>query len=189
MRTVPTHPTHGRTERLARFERLARSAHAPVLRYLIRRTDRETAADVLAETLAVLWRRLDEVPDDTALPWCYGVARRCLANAERGARRRAALVARILVLDPPPAIAASGDDEAADAVRAALLRLSPDERELLRLWAWEGLAPREIALVLGVSPNAVSIRLHRAKLRLREAMLGQDAAAAGHLLGEEGDTR
>ena len=34
------------------------------------------------------------------------------------------------------------------------------------LWAWEELAPREIATVTGLTANAVSIRLHRAKKRL-----------------------
>lgn len=190
MRTVPTPPTHQDAERTERFEHLARAVHQPVLRYLSRRTDRETAAEVLGETLTVLWRRLDDAPDGAELAWCYGVARRCLANAERGARRRAALVARIVLLDPPPAASEARErDAGADAVRGGLERLRAEEREVLRLWAWEGLEPREIAVVLEVSANAVSIRLHRAKLRLREAMLGQDGAPSGQIPGEGGDAR
>jgi RNA polymerase sigma-70 factor (ECF subfamily) len=47
------------------------------------------------------------------------------------------------------------------------------------LWAWEGLAPREIATVTGLTPNAVSIRLHKAKKALAAA-LGKTAPHAGH---------
>ena len=78
----------------------------PVRRFLARRTDPDTADDVLADTLLVLWRRLDDVPaGDEALPWTYAVARNALSNAERGARRQRRLVHRITVVDPPEEVA------------------------------------------------------------------------------------
>ena len=83
-----------------RFERLAAEVVEPVRRFLARRTDPDTADDVLAETLLVCWRRLDQVPEH-ALPWVYGVARNCLANVQRGDRRQVRLAARISVVDPP----------------------------------------------------------------------------------------
>ncbi len=69
-----------------------------------------------------------------------------------------------------------------DGVLEEALQALPDaDRELLRLWAWEGLAPRDLALVLGISANAASIRLHRAKGRLRHLLLARkDGGAAGH---------
>ena len=89
-----------------RFEALAAEVVEPVRRFLARRTDPDTADDVLAETLLVCWRRLDDVPEH-ALPWVYGVARNCLANAERGERRQVRLAARITVVDPPQEAGAS----------------------------------------------------------------------------------
>jgi RNA polymerase sigma-70 factor (ECF subfamily) len=71
------------------------------------------------------------------------------------------------------------DDETDADLVAALDELSAEDREIVRLWAWEQLAPREIAVVLAISPNAASIRLHRAKRRLADR-LGKDGAAAGH---------
>ena len=154
--------------RRSRFEALGADVVEPVRRYLARRTDPNTADDVLADTLLVLWRRLDDVPaGDEALPWTYAVARNSLANAERGARRQRRLEHRITVIDPPGE-AALEEPEPDDRVAAALARMRPDEAELLRLWAWEQLGPTEIATVLDLSPNAVSIRLHRARGRFKE---------------------
>ena len=134
-----------------RFEALAAEVVEPVRRFLARRTDPDTAEDVLAETLLVCWRRLDEVPEH-ALPWVYGVARNCLANIERGDRRQRRLAARITAVDPPQE--ASRDPDPPDPrVAAALAAMRPEEAELLRLWAWEQLGPGEIAEVLGVTPT------------------------------------
>ena len=51
-----------------------------------------------------------------------------------------------------------------------MARLSADDRELLRLTAWEQLTRDEIATVLGCSANAVAIRLHRARRRLERLL-------------------
>lgn len=159
----------------ARFEAVAAEVWVPLQRYLRRRTDAATADDVLGDVLLVMWRRRLDIPDDAALPWCYGVARGCLANARRGDDRRLRLVQRIAA-EPVAADAADPD------LDAALSRLPDRDRELLRLWAWEGLAPREIAVVLGITPNAASIRLHRAKEALRK-----DLTAAGHKGSRQGE--
>ena len=168
--------------RRQRFERLATEVLGPLQRYLRRRTDE--ADDVLADVLLVLWRRLDEVPEP-ALPWCYGVARGCLSNHRRAEQRRLRLVRR-LAAEPVPIV--DDDPDLTEALEA----LRPHDREVLRLWAWEQLAPREIAVVLGISPNAASIRLHRATKRLRaqlvaaDAPAGKDQVPSGHEAGRQG---
>ena len=150
-----------------RFERLAAAVVEPVRGFLIRRTDRDTADDALAETLLVCWRRLEEVPEEP-LPWVYGVARNCLANLERGARRQRRLAARISAVDPPAE--ATADPEVDDRVATVLAAMRPEDAELLRLWAWEQLGPSEIATALGLTPNAVSIRLHRARQKFKDEL-------------------
>ncbi|VXA94241.1 RNA polymerase sigma factor [Nocardioides sp. AX2bis] len=158
----------------------------PLRRFLVRRTDPDTAEDVLAETLLVLWRRRDELPaGDGALPWAYGVARLCLANADRSERRRRRLAARVASVDRPPTSTAATDhgdagDPRADLVGPALAALPATDAEVLRLWAWEELAPREIAVVLGTTPNAVSSRLVRARTRLAAELARHGDAGAGH---------
>jgi RNA polymerase sigma-70 factor, ECF subfamily len=168
-----------------RFEEVAPGLIEPLRRFLARRTDPATAEDVLAETLLVCWRRAEDLPEQP-LPWAYGVARNCLRNAERAARRQQRVVDRIAAVDPPAASApgpeASGPESP---LAAALAGLRPEEAELLRLWAWEQLAPAEIAVVLGVSANAVSLRLQRARQKLR-GRLRQDRAGSGHEESREG---
>ncbi len=136
-------------DRRARFEELARELIDPLRRYLARRTDPATADDVLSDTLLVCWRRLDDVPDN-ALPWAYGVARNCLANVQRGERRRERLAAKIAVVAPPDQSAPAASDSRDDELLEAMAALRPEDAELLRLWAWEQLTPGEIATVLQV---------------------------------------
>jgi RNA polymerase sigma-70 factor (ECF subfamily) len=179
VRSVPTRPE---ADRRARFEAIAGEVYEPLQRYLARRATPDDAADVLADTLLVVWRRLDEVPDE-ALPWSYGVARRCLANHRRGAVRRLRLVERAErtaddapTADPQAAVERS-DPELLDAIGG----LTESEREVVHLWAWERLEPREIAAVLDTTPNAVSVALTRAKRKLAERLDRQDRSGDGHL--------
>jgi len=165
-------------QRRVRFEVLAPELIEPLRRFLARRSDPDTAEDVLADTLLVCWRRLEEVPAGVELPWAYGVARRALANAERGRRRQARVAARVATVDPPSETPEGGGLRD-DALHEALARLRPDDAELLRLSAWEQLTPTEIATVLDVTANAVSIRLHRARQRLADEVRKIEAAA-GH---------
>ncbi len=152
--------------RRAEFEELVAQAYEPLQRFLRRRTDPATADDVLGDVLLVLWRRVDEIPAEAPVAWSYGVARGCLANHVRGSVRQDRLVER-LKQEP-----AGGPELGAEheALGEALAQLPENDRELLRLWAWEQLAPREIATVLGITPNAASIRLHRAIGKLKELM-------------------
>ena len=166
--------------RRAAFEQLVATAYEPLQRYLRRRLDPATADDVLGDVLLVLWRRCDDIPADAPLAWAYGVARGCLANSARSRVRQDRLVRRLSERpDPEPA-----EDPV---LMEALDALPEKDRELLRLWAWEQLPPREIALVLGITANAASIRLHRATGRLRaELQRRKDEGPPGHLGERQG---
>jgi DNA-directed RNA polymerase specialized sigma24 family protein len=64
------------------FGRLYREHGRAILAYALRRVgDPEDAADVVAETFLIAWRRLGDVPaGDRARLWLYAVARRVVAN-------------------------------------------------------------------------------------------------------------
>jgi RNA polymerase sigma-70 factor (ECF subfamily) len=153
----------------ARFDALFSSYRRPVLAYAMRRTTTPAdAEDATAEAFTIAWRKIDAIPTDEPLPWLYAVARRVLANQRRGRGRRERLTALLRVDDvatPEPA----GEDHDGPAF-VALATLSPADQELLRLVAWEELGNREVAQVLGISANAVAIRLHRARSRVAAAL-------------------
>jgi RNA polymerase sigma-70 factor, ECF subfamily len=162
-------------DRRSRFESVAAEVYEPLQRYLRRRTGPDAAADVLSDVLLVIWRRLESVPEDDALPWAYGVARRALANYRRGARRHLRLVER-MTAEASLSPAHEFDDPD---LELALAELSEADQELVRLWAWEQLEPREIAVVLRTTPNAVSLRLGRVKSKLESKLARQDSSPAG----------
>jgi RNA polymerase sigma-70 factor (ECF subfamily) len=147
-----------------------------VLAYALRRTSRDDAADVVAETFLVAWRRLDEIDERSALPWLYGVARRVLLSQQRATRRQRAIAERAAAAEPsePPTLRATSTGSR---LREALAGLSEGEREVLMLAAWEELPGSEAARVLGCSATAYRIRLHRARRRLRERLAEPEPVA------------
>lgn len=150
---------------------------AGVRAYALRRTTAASADDVVADTFLVAWRRLDAVPDP-ALPWLLGVARRVLANRRRGEGRAAALRKRLAHAGAAEDREGSGGDPR---VWSALAELPEADREVLLLTAWEELAPGEIAAVLGLRTNTVSVRLHRARRRFAAALAQRDRTTTGEL--------
>ncbi|MBA2720901.1 MAG: sigma-70 family RNA polymerase sigma factor [Chloroflexi bacterium] len=166
----------------ARFEAIFEAYHRRVLAYALRRSRSEAdAEDAVADTFAVAWRRIGDVPDD-ALPWLLGVARRVAANQHRSAGRFAGLIARLRA-QPSEASVVASDSPAA----MALDRLPLADQELLRLLAWDGLTQAEAGVVLGISANAVAIRLHRARKRFTDELL-KGSELSRTLVGVEGRT-
>ncbi|GAA1567556.1 hypothetical protein GCM10009678_57970 [Actinomadura kijaniata] len=168
------------------FAELYERNFRPLLGYALRRcASADDAADVVAETFAVAWRRADELPEgDDARLWLYGAARRTLANHRRGEQRHALRTAALRA-----ELAAVPVNEPDVPVVGEVFRGLPEaDRELLSLVAWEGLAVPEIARVLGCSRNAVSIRLHRARKRFARALraAGVEDARAARLVAEKG---
>lgn len=171
----------GRELAQVHFSRLYREQGRAVLAYALRRVEGpEDAADVVAETFLVAWRRLGEVPaGGEARLWLYAVARRVIANLQRTERRRTRLGQRLteslrteLATHPAPG------GEAAEVLRA-MTDLSDGDRELLLLVSWEELSPSEAAKVLEISSLAARSRLHRARRRLRTLL--EDRQSTGPL--------
>lgn len=155
-----------------RFERLVADTSPDLLAYALRRAKSpEDSADVVAETLLIAWRKLDSIPPgENARLWLFGVARNVLRRGVRRERMEGAAVERLageLRASIAPAPAA---EVGSPVLRNALARLPGPQREVILLAAWEGLTPREIAVVTGVPVNLVRVRLHRARARLKQAL-------------------
>jgi RNA polymerase sigma factor (sigma-70 family) len=150
-----------------RFTALYERYHDAVRRYVSRRAESDDVPDVVATVFLTAWRKVSDIPDAEPLPWLYGVARRVLANNVRGAQRARRLAAKIA--GQPDDVATDHANAVANRVdiAAAFDRLSEDDREVLRLVAWERLEPAQAALVLGCSRATFAMRLLRARRRLR----------------------
>lgn len=153
--------------RHARLDAWFRAHGDRVLAYLLHRTDRQTAEDVLQEVFVTAFRKATEVPEPP-IGWLLGTARRLLANATRGNQRRDRLVAR--VAGQASVVSVGDGEEAGDVVASALAQLSARDREVLTLSAWYELTAEEAAQALGCSASAYSVRLHRARHRLADRL-------------------
>ncbi len=174
MTSTLTAPLHLRTSSSALdFDALYRAARDDVYAYvatLLR--DRAAAEDVTASAFERAYRkqRSYKAGRGTERAWLFGIARNAALDELRRRKRTAALAA-----DPADVDAAPPEDAAENAlrraaVRAALERIEPRERELIALKFHAGLDNAEIAAVLGVSVSNAGSKLHRAMTKLREAV-------------------
>lgn len=160
----------------ARFRELFEATYAAVRRYVHHRGSTGGAADdIIAQTFLVAWRRLDDVPNDDPIPWLLAVARNVWRNQRRGDRRRLALLRRVALPRPVPP-PEPPDRDGVQRIRDALASLDAADQEILRLVAWDGLTPAQAAVVLGCSPGAARVRLHRARRRLADGLAKRSPA-------------
>lgn len=169
---VDSSPEHHRWQRET-FDDLYEDNYADVYRYAVRRcASVQDAEDLVAETFAVAWRRLAELPvGNEARLWLFGTARLLRMNQHRSTSRREALAGRLRAVRSrlaAPDIATSAVER--ERIRRALENLSDPEREVLLLVAWEGLSPSEVATVLDITPAAARKRLERARTRFRQEL-------------------
>ncbi|HLU31589.1 MAG TPA: sigma-70 family RNA polymerase sigma factor, partial [Acidimicrobiia bacterium] len=125
----------------------------------------------LAMAYEVAWRRVEAL-QSAASPaaWLYGVAINCLLNVRRGNRRRSDLDRQVLAqpeIDPSndPGVVVQFTDEL-ERVEAILATMPERDREALRLTAYEGFTPSEVAEALGIRKRLVRSVLYRARRQL-----------------------
>lgn len=152
----------------AEFEAVYRRHLHAVSSYLARRVDRDDVEDLAADVFAIAWRKRASVAAGEELPWLYRIASYQVSNHRRRIAMRRSLLSVLTTPDSAPAADAllEGDPELAAAWRT----LSARHREVLALVVLEEMPVAEAAIALEVSANAVSVRLHRAKKALAEAL-------------------
>jgi RNA polymerase sigma-70 factor (ECF subfamily) len=166
-----------------RFAALFQANYGDILAYALRRCPtRQDAEDVVAETFAVAWRRLADVPDDEqARPWLFRTAHLVHRNQERSAGRRRSLTDRLGQATMPSDAdefdatmsALSYEPGRDSAVGRALEALAAPDREVLLLMVWEELTAEEVSAILEISISAVWKRSQRARERLAAALARQ----------------
>ena len=150
------------------FREVYRDFVGPIRAYLARRVPFGEVEDLAADVFAVAWTKRASVTPGEELPWLYRIASFVVANYRRKERHR--LDVLWLFHEPDTAPAADSFLETDPDLANAWKRLTSAQQELLALVIVEGLAIQDVALVMGTTPNALSIRLHRAKKQLAEGL-------------------
>jgi RNA polymerase sigma-70 factor (ECF subfamily) len=162
------------------FEDVYRRHLPAVSGYLARRVARADVEDLAADVFAIAWRKRASVTAGEELPWLYRIASFQVSNHRRKLTSRAGVLA--LFSTPDAAPAADGLLDTDPELAAAWRQLPAGHREILGLVVLDDIPVGQAAVALGVSANAASIRLHRAKKALAEALIAvrgeADAAAA-----------
>lgn len=144
-------------------------AHLPALsKYLVRRVERDQVEDLAADVLEIAWKKRNSAPKDMELAWLYRIAGFVLANHRRKQSNRGTswTVRDSDLVAPSAESIALKDLELGEAFGS----LSLSDRQILALFAIDGLSVQELAVALGISPNTASVRLKRARERLAKAL-------------------
>jgi RNA polymerase sigma factor (sigma-70 family) len=166
-----------------------------ILRYVAARLGGDLAEDVTAETFLAAFRARGgyDLSRENARPWLYGIAIRQIGKHRRAERRYLQALSRIHA----EMVTADFGDRVADRVTAEQLRprlsavlsgLTHKDRELLLLVAWTDLTYEEAAQALGTSVSAVRSRLHRIRVRTRQALGETNPALPSENIGPKKET-
>lgn len=149
---------------------------APLLRRFALRLCKhpDTADDVAQDAMLALASKIDGFEGRAALStWAFTLARTACARQRRGLKN-----APGVPLDESPELIdesspedAAIDHETARLVTEAIEQLPPDYRAVLQLRDIDGLDTREACEQLGLGPEALKSRLHRARGALTERLL------------------
>jgi RNA polymerase sigma-70 factor, ECF subfamily len=149
-----------------------------IYNYLYRLSgSRELADDLTHDTFLSAYESLPKLrPDSNIAPWLYRIA----SNRFRDFLRRKKLISWLPWGDTPREEAhlsvAGGEDELPEreVVEAALGTLKPEYAMCLMLRLAEGFSSEEAARILGISPEAVRMRLSRARQMFKVAYEAQE---------------
>jgi RNA polymerase sigma-70 factor (ECF subfamily) len=156
------------------YDRHALTVH----RFLARRVGGQLADDLAAQTMLAAFdsRRRFDLTQPSALPWLYGIATNMLRRHARAESRHLRALSKLdpYPLEQPHDVTVTDRVSAEAAGRelaAGLARLNPQERDVLLLVAWESLSYEEVSHALDIPIGTVRSRLHRARTKMRTALL------------------
>jgi RNA polymerase sigma-70 factor, ECF subfamily len=137
--------------------------------YLV--NDQRESEDLTAQTFLKAWEAIDRYKDRGApfLAWLLRIAHNQGVSHLRARRERPGLddtyVDERQTRNPQEALEQSSEEES---VRAAVLRLRDDQRQVIMLRFVEEMDYRDVAAVIGKSVPAVRVIQHRALGKLRK---------------------
>lgn len=140
--------------------------------YLLRLTrHRERAEDLLQITFTKVHRaRASYLRGAPLLPWILAIARRSFYDERRAAKSRSEDLSRDGNLPEPESESSGVPTDVSAALERALDAMPEAYREAIQLTKITGLSVAEAAEVLGTTPTAVKLRVHRGYNHLRREL-------------------
>lgn len=146
-----------------RFAAVHAACHDTVYRYLARRIiPAHLAEDLTGEVFMIVWEKVLG-GDHAETAYVVAIARNLLRNAYRASAKASKLRMALALGHLRPSV----DNPQ---VASALATMKEAERELLLLTYWDSFTSEEIAVILGSSPGAIRVRLHRARKAFATAL-------------------
>jgi RNA polymerase sigma-70 factor (ECF subfamily) len=157
------------------YDRFSTPLYATAVRIV---GDRSEAEDLVHDVFVALWEKAADFDDQrgSAFSWAITLIRNRAIDRVRSRRRRGDILESSapidLGYDEHPAgaqdMAVAGDR--AEAVRAAVATLPPEQKRALELAFFGGLTQQEIAAKLAEPLGTVKARIRRALLKLRDVL-------------------
>ncbi len=120
--------------------------------------------EVLDDVMFVVWKDARKFRGDAAVSsWIFGIAYRKALTAMKTERRYQAPLDRSADASAVAGVSSQHDEW----IRAALLELSPDHRQVVELTYYGGFSYQEIADIAGCPVNTVKTRMFHARRRLK----------------------
>ncbi|MFM6980866.1 MAG: RNA polymerase sigma factor [Micrococcales bacterium] len=144
-----------------------------ISKFLSRRVDQSEVEDLAADVFEIAWRKKEQPQTGFELAWLYKIAGFVVANHRRKTFSRNGVVIALGLEQlvnasyaVNPELVAIRDLSLAEALKS----LGEKDRALLTLTALDGLPVAQAASLLGLTANAASIRLNRARKLLAEKL-------------------
>ena len=138
--------------------------------------DPHQAQDATQQALIGVWRDLPTLRDPSRFDaWLHRLVVHACYVESRGTRRWSARI-RTLHVDQDPAPDLAGTLATRQQLETAFRQLSLEQRAVVVLHHYQGLALTEIAEMLGIPAGTVRSRLHHALKRLRTILDADDAS-------------
>ncbi len=146
------------------FTRVFQPLLPKVSSYLVRRVPSQEVEDLASRVFEIAWQKRKQCPTDFELAWLYRICGFVVANFRRKQSNRGVIFELFVSDNPAPA---AEDMVIADLhLRSAFQALAANDRQVLALYAFDGLSVAELAIALETTPNTATQRLKRARNRL-----------------------
>lgn len=164
----------------------------PLYSFILKMTEGRVDPDeIFQEVWIRAIRKLDTFREENLLGWLFRIAHNLIIDLARrrkmfveadsaatGSQARSSWLQRVPESGIGPATRVAGSD-LGERIRAAVLKLPPEQREVFVLRSEAGVPFKEIARIQGVTLNTALARMHYAILKLREALKDDYEAYGG----------